>query len=97
MKIDENINKIKQDYELKILNDNNSAEIEERKINNDYEINKLKIEYDYENKMNDINFEKNEALKEQEFDRMQKEIMLQIMMIQNMQSQGNKNINKFDK
>ena len=94
-KINDNIDRIKSKYKIKMLKSNNNAKEEETKINNELEINELKLENEYINKMNVLEYYKTEAIFKQNLEKQQKDFVLQMMMNQIMLSQSvESNVNK---
>ena len=94
-KINDNIDKIKRKYKIKMLKSNNNAKEEETKINNELEINEFKIENEYINKMNVLEYYKTEAIFKQNLEKQQKDFVLQMMINQIMLSQSvESNVNK---
>lgn len=94
-KINDNIDRIKSKYKIKMLKSNNNAKEEETKINNELEINELKLENEYINKMNVLEYYKTEAIFKQNLEKQQKDFVLQMMINQIMLSQSvESNVNK---
>lgn len=94
-KINDNIDRIKSKYKIKMLKSNNNAKEEETKINNELEINELKLENEYINKMNVLEYYKTDAIFRQNLEKQQKDFVLQMMMNQIMLSQSvESNVNK---
>lgn len=87
-KINDNIDRIKSKYKIKMLKSNNNAKEEETKINNELEINELKLENEYINKMNVLEYYKTEAIFKQNLEKQQKDFVLQMMINQIMLSQS---------
>lgn len=94
-KINDNIDRIKSKYKIKMLKSNNNAKEEETKINNELEINELKLENEYINKMNVLEYYKTEAIFKQNLEKQQKDFVIQMMINQIMLSQSvESNVNK---